>query len=95
MQVTGPEQVPVVAPGGSRTARVDGFDWLDAGIGVAAALGLGLIVMGGVVLALRRPIHPTACRLSSRVGLEARAEHDTAGVGESVGNVQDGCAMIA
>ena len=53
-QVIGRDQVPVIAPGGSGTARVEGFDWLDAGIGAAAALGLGLIFMGGVVLALRR-----------------------------------------
>ena len=39
-----PEQVPVIAPGGSGPVHVDGFDWLDAGIGAAAALGLGLIV---------------------------------------------------
>ncbi len=57
-QVTRAGQVPVIAPGGSETARVDGFDWLDAGIGAAAALGLGLIFVGGVVLALRRTPSP-------------------------------------
>jgi hypothetical protein len=53
-QVTRFGQVPVIAPGGSTAAHVDDFDWLDAGIGAAAALGLGLIVAGGVAVVLRR-----------------------------------------
>ena len=51
------EQVPVIAPGGSGPVHADGFDWLDAGIGAAAALGLGLIV-GGVAFVLRRAQTP-------------------------------------
>jgi hypothetical protein len=38
----------------SPSVRIDGFDWADAGIGAAAALGLGLLVAGGSALALRR-----------------------------------------
>jgi hypothetical protein len=53
--VTARGQVPVIRPAGP---RADGFDWLDAGIGAAAALGLGLIVAGGVVFALRRDHAP-------------------------------------
>ena len=57
-QVTGSGRVPVIASGGSRTARVDGFDWLDAAIGAAAALGLGLIVAGGAAFLIRRAHAP-------------------------------------
>lgn len=46
--------IPVIAPTVSSKERLDGFDWLDAGIGAAAALGLGLIVAGGAALAFRR-----------------------------------------
>jgi hypothetical protein len=56
-QVTRSGQAPVIAPRGSGSGRVDGFDWLDAGIGAAAALGLGLIAAGGVVV-LRRTQSP-------------------------------------
>ncbi len=51
-------RIPVIGPDGSGVVRVDGFDWVDAAIGAAAALGLGLIVAGGVVLALRRAHAP-------------------------------------
>lgn len=57
-QLPGSGQVPVVGPEGSEAARLDGFDWVDAAIGAAAALGLGLIVAGGVVFALRRAHAP-------------------------------------
>ena len=77
-QVTRAGQVPVIAPGGSGAVRVDGFDWLDAGIGAAAALGLGLIFAGGVVLALRRTPSPNGLTSLAPVGPEARDEHDTA-----------------
>lgn len=36
------------------TVRVDGFDWADAGIGAAAALGFGLLLAGARALVLRR-----------------------------------------
>jgi len=53
------EQVtPAGQTGESEAARIGGFDWLDAGIGAAAAFGLGLIAAGGVVLARRRPRSP-------------------------------------
>ena len=51
------EQVPVIAPGGSGPVHAGGFDWLDAGIGAAAALGLCLI-LGGVAFVLRRALTP-------------------------------------
>ncbi len=54
-QVARADQVPVIAEAGSASARGTGFDWLDAGIGAAAALGLGLIVAGSVVV--RRRAH--------------------------------------
>ena len=38
----------------SPPVRVDGFDWADAGIGAAAALGLGLLLAGGSALVVRR-----------------------------------------
>ena len=53
-----PARFPRIGSGGTGAVRVDGFDWLDAGIGAAAALGLGLIVAGGVALALRRAQEP-------------------------------------
>jgi hypothetical protein len=56
-QVTPAGHVPLIAPSGSEAVRVDRFDWLDAGIGAAAALGLGLIVAGSA-LALRRAHAP-------------------------------------
>lgn len=56
--VTGPGQAPVIGPDGPAAAVVDGFDWLDAGIGAAAALGLGLIVAGCLALVLRRTHAP-------------------------------------
>ena len=52
-QVSGAGQVPVIEPGGSEGVRIDGFDWLDAGIGAVAALGLVLIVVGGAVVVRR------------------------------------------
>ena len=53
------EQVtPAGQTGESEAARIGGFDWLDAGIGAAAAFGLGLIAAGSVVLARRRPRSP-------------------------------------
>ena len=57
-QLPGSGQVPVIGSDGSSAVRVDGFDWVDAAIGAAAALGLGLIVAGGVVVALRRAHAP-------------------------------------
>jgi hypothetical protein len=57
-QVTRAGQVPTIAPGGSAGGRSDEFDWLDAGIGAAGALGLGLIVAGSV--AVRRRTHAPA-----------------------------------
>ena len=47
------EHVRVIASGGSGEVHAGGFDWLDAGIGAAAALGLCLIV-GGAAFVLRR-----------------------------------------
>lgn len=58
-QVTRFERVPVIAPGGPTAAGADGFDWLDAGIGAAAALGLALIAAGGVTFLLRRSQAPS------------------------------------
>jgi hypothetical protein len=52
------DQVPVIAPSVSGAERVDGFDWLDAGIGAAAALGLALILAGSVVFVVRRTQAP-------------------------------------
>lgn len=34
---------------------VDGFDWADAGIGAAGALGIALLLMGFSAFVLRRP----------------------------------------
>jgi hypothetical protein len=49
-QMGGTTHAPVIAPA---TAGA-GFHWLDAVIGAAAALGLCLIVAGGVALVVRR-----------------------------------------
>jgi hypothetical protein len=38
----------------SPSLRVDGFDWVDAGIGAAGALGLVLLLAGGTTIVLRR-----------------------------------------
>ena len=57
-QVTQADQIPVIGASGSVSASSDGFDWLDAGIGAAAGIGLGLIVAGSVVV--RRRAHEPA-----------------------------------
>ncbi len=36
------------------SVRVDGFDWADAGIGVGAAVGFGLLFVGASALVRRR-----------------------------------------
>ena len=36
-------------------SRIDGFDWADAGIGAAGALGIALLLMGLSAFVLRRP----------------------------------------
>jgi hypothetical protein len=46
------EVVTVAAP--------SGFDWVDAGIGAASALGAALIGAGGLILVLRRHRRPVA-----------------------------------
>lgn len=38
----------------SPTVRGDGFDWADASVGALGAFGLGLLLVGGSVLVLRR-----------------------------------------
>jgi hypothetical protein len=48
----GPE--PTVVPIDSPTVTVDRFDWLDAGVGAAGALGLALLLAGASVFAVRR-----------------------------------------
>ena len=48
----GPE--PTVEIVQSPSVRVDGFNWADAGIGAAAALGFGLLLAGAATLVLRR-----------------------------------------
>lgn len=57
-QLPGAGPFPAIGSGETKAVRVDGFDWVDAAIGAAAALGLGLIVAGGVALALRRAQEP-------------------------------------
>jgi hypothetical protein len=44
---------PAMVPADSSTG-VDGFDWVDAGIGAAGALGLGLLLVGGTAFVLRQ-----------------------------------------
>ena len=46
------EVVTVAAP--------SGFDWIDAGIGVAFGLGASLVAAGGLVLVLKRHRRPVA-----------------------------------
>jgi hypothetical protein len=43
-----------ITPGVAHPAPEDAFDWLDAGIGGAAALGLGLVGAGTSVVVARR-----------------------------------------
>jgi hypothetical protein len=45
---------PAIGPVGAGSTGVDGFDWADAGIGAAGALGLGLLLIGGTALTLRQ-----------------------------------------
>lgn len=45
---------PTIVPVESTSVRADGFDWGDAGIGALGAFGLGLLLVGGSVLVLRR-----------------------------------------
>ena len=45
---------PVIVETESPASRVDGFDWADAGIGAAGALGIALLLMGSSALVLRR-----------------------------------------
>ena len=46
---------PVIVETESPASRIDGFDWADAGIGAAGALGIALLLMGFSALVLRRP----------------------------------------
>jgi hypothetical protein len=48
-----------ITPVVRRAGVGDSFDWVDAGIGAAAAFGLGLLLMGASALVLRRQ-RPTA-----------------------------------
>jgi hypothetical protein len=45
---------PVIVETESPASRIDGFDWADAGIGAAGALGIALLMMGLSALLLRR-----------------------------------------
>lgn len=46
---------PTIVPIASPSVRFDGgFDWIDAGIGAAGALGLALLLAGASVIAVRR-----------------------------------------
>ena len=45
---------PTIEPTESPLVHVDGFDWADAGIGALGALGLGLLLVGASLLAIRR-----------------------------------------
>jgi hypothetical protein len=44
---------PAIVPDATSTG-VDGFDWADASIGAAGALGLGLLLIGGTAFVLRQ-----------------------------------------
>ena len=46
--------VPVIVETESATSRIDGFDWADAGIGAAGAIGIALLLIGLSALLLRR-----------------------------------------
>ena len=46
--------VPTIVPTVSPSSRVDGFDWTDAGIGAAGALGLALLLAGASAIVIRR-----------------------------------------
>ena len=50
---------PTIEPTESPLVPGDGFDWADAGIGALGAFGLGLLLVGGLLLAIRRQ-RPTA-----------------------------------
>jgi hypothetical protein len=51
---TPPSAIPATAPPSAVVVRVDGgFDWLDAGVGAAGALGLAL-ALGGAASTVRR-----------------------------------------
>ena len=45
---------PTIEPTESPLVQVDGFDWADAGIGALGAFGLGLLLAGASLLAVRR-----------------------------------------
>lgn len=45
---------PVIVETESPASRIDSFDWADAGIGAAGALGIALLLMGLSALVLRR-----------------------------------------
>jgi hypothetical protein len=44
---------PAIVPDATSTG-VDGFDWADAGIGAAGAVGLGLLLLGGTAFVVRQ-----------------------------------------
>ena len=44
-----------VAPSATPAVESSGFDWGDAAIGAGAVVALGLIAVGGVAMASRRP----------------------------------------
>jgi hypothetical protein len=46
--------VPTIVPTVSPSSRVDGFDWTDAGIGAAGAIGLALLLAGASAIVIRR-----------------------------------------
>lgn len=55
-QSANPQSVELV-----RVSDHSGFDWGDAGIGAAGALGLSMLAAGGVVMVTRRRTHgPTS-----------------------------------
>lgn len=45
---------PVIVETESPASGIDGFDWADAAIGAAGALGIALLLMGSSALVLRR-----------------------------------------